>query len=184
MTTPFEELWNHVWYQQFIPRHTTEFYQAKNKFDALIAGVFYMGRYINMAGLLALSTAKFSEPEWGFPKGRRRIREEDVHCAVREFSEETGFNSTDITLEPNFAPCEEVFFGTNHVLYRHVYFVARMNSYGSKVVEVDMNNVNQAREIRAIEWFSYDGTIANIRGHNQERKRIFTDVNRKLSSAM
>jgi 8-oxo-dGTP pyrophosphatase MutT (NUDIX family) len=31
----------------------------------------------------------FLEPEWSFPKGRRKIKENDLDCAVREFCEET-----------------------------------------------------------------------------------------------
>jgi 8-oxo-dGTP pyrophosphatase MutT (NUDIX family) len=32
------------------------------------------------------------EPEWGFPKGRRNYNEKDIDCALREFSEETGYS--------------------------------------------------------------------------------------------
>jgi 8-oxo-dGTP pyrophosphatase MutT (NUDIX family) len=180
LSTQFEDLWNHVWYQPNIPRHTIEFNQAKTKFITLKKGFYHENKYINMQYLIQSSTSTSSEPEWGFPKGRRRIREEDVHCALREFSEETGLLSTDVKLDKHFNPYEEIFYGTNFVLYRHVYYVGCIETYGPKSISVDTNNVNQAREVRSIEWFTYDEAISHIRDHNKERKDIFTEINNKL----
>ena len=180
LSTQFEELWNHVWYQPNIPRHTTEFNQAKTKFITLKKGFYQENKYVNMHALIQSSVSTSDEPEWGFPKGRRRIREEDVHCALREFSEETGLLSTDVQLCEDFAPCEEVFFGTNFILYRHVYYVGYIATYGPKSILVDTSNVSQAREVRSIEWFTYEEAVKHIREHNKERKDIFRDVHNKL----
>jgi 8-oxo-dGTP pyrophosphatase MutT (NUDIX family) len=180
LSTQFEELWNHVWYQPNIPRHTTEFNQAKTKFITLKKGFYQENKYVNMHALIQSSVSTSDEPEWGFPKGRRRIREEDVHCALREFSEETGLISTDVQLCEDFAPCEEVFFGTNFILYRHVYYVGYIATYGPKSILVDTSNVSQAREVRSIEWFTYEEAVKHIREHNKERKDIFRDVHNKL----
>ena len=38
-------------------------------------------------------------PEWGFPKGRRNLKERDRECAVREFSEETGLTAEDYIIQ-------------------------------------------------------------------------------------
>ena len=180
LITQFEELWNHVWYQPNIPRHTTEFNQAKTKFITLKKGFYKDTKYVNMQSLIQSSVSTSSEPEWGFPKGRRRIREEDVHCALREFSEETGLPSTDVKLDECFNPYEEIFYGTNFVLYRHVYYVGYIETYGPKSILVDTTNVNQAREVRSIEWFPYDEAVKHIKDHNKERKEIFKEINKKL----
>jgi 8-oxo-dGTP pyrophosphatase MutT (NUDIX family) len=180
LCTQFEELWNHVWYQPNIPRHTTEFNQAKTKFITLKKGFFYETKYINMQLLIQSSVSTFTEPEWGFPKGRRRIREEDIHCALREFSEETGLPSTDVILDEDFNKYEEIFFGTNFILYRHVYYVGYIPTYGDKSILVDTTNINQAREVRSIEWFTYEESMRHIRDHNKERKNIFKEIHRKL----
>lgn len=180
LCTQFEELWNHVWYQPNIPRHTTEFNQAKTKFITLKKGFYQENKYINMQYLIQSSTSTSIEPEWGFPKGRRRIREEDVHCALREFSEETGLQQSDVKLDKSFNPYEEIFYGTNFILYRHVYYVGCIETYGSKSILVDTTNVNQAREVRSIEWFTYDEAVNHIREHNKERKDIFKQINKKL----
>ena len=180
LCTQFEELWNHVWYQPNIPRHTTEFNQAKTKFITLKKGFYNETKYINMQLLIQSSVSTFTEPEWGFPKGRRRIREEDIHCALREFSEETGLPSTDVILDEDFNKYEEIFFGTNFILYRHVYYVGYIPTYGDKSILVDTTNINQAREVRSIEWFNYEESMRHIRDHNKERKNIFKEIHRKL----
>jgi 8-oxo-dGTP pyrophosphatase MutT (NUDIX family) len=180
LCTQFEELWNHVWYQPNIPRHTTEFNQAKTKFITLKKGFYNDTKYINMQLLIQSSVSTFTEPEWGFPKGRRRIREEDIHCALREFSEETGLPSTDVILDEDFNKYEEIFFGTNFILYRHVYYVGYIPTYGDKSILVDTTNINQAREVRSIEWFTYEESMRHIRDHNKERKNIFKEIHRKL----
>jgi 8-oxo-dGTP pyrophosphatase MutT (NUDIX family) len=183
--TQFEELWNHVWYQPNIPRHTTEFNNAKTKFITLKKGFHHDGKYINMQHLISTAPSNYTDPEWGFPKGRRRIREEDVHCALREFGEETGIIPNCVELEQDFPPFEEIFFGTNFILYRHVYYVGHISTYdGQKQIQVDITNVNQAREVRAIEWFSYDEVVSHIREHNQERKNVFHLIHTKVCDAI
>jgi len=124
LTKPFEDLWNHVWYQPCIPRHTTEFLEARKKYEKLRDGFLLEKTWINLTELTRQAPSPYSEPEWGFPKGRRRLKEDDMDCAVREFCEETGMVSSELTLMKEIPPFEEIFFGTNNVLYRHVYYVA------------------------------------------------------------
>jgi len=180
LTKTFEELWNHVWYQQFVNRHTNEFNYAKSKFEALQEGVQLNDSTIMLSDMIERTHTIYAEPEWGFPKGRRRIREEDVTCALREFSEETGFSPSDVTLQKDLPSFEEVFFGTNHILYRHIYYIGRMKWTDSKVIHVNKDNISQAREVRAIEWFIYEDTMSHIRTHNKERKQIFKQAHKAL----
>ena len=182
MTKSFEELWNIIWFQPSLPKHTTEFFEAKRKFDTLRSGLCISGRFVDLKGLISLTPSPYTEPEWGFPKGRRRLREEDIDCAVREFCEETSFVPSDIQVVAALPPFEEIFFGTNNVLYRHVYYVARLQGEQRRCPSVDFKNINQAREVRAINWFSYDATLQHIRPHNQERKDLFTQVHKKVMS--
>ena len=51
-----------------------------------------------MKELIQKSTTKWTEPEWGFPKGRREYHETDVDCSKREFQEETGISSRKINM--------------------------------------------------------------------------------------
>ena len=175
----FEELWNYVWYQVSIQRHTNEYNFAKIKFETLVKGFLLDGNFVNLEILVDTTESLYDEPEWGFPKGRRRLREDDITCAVREFTEETGISNEMITLKPSNTPFAEVFFGTNHVLYRHIYFIAKIDStdFNSNIIEVDRENINQLREVRAIRWFSFEDTMNHIRPYNTERKKIFKEIN-------
>lgn len=171
LNKPFEELWNHVWYQPHIPKHTSEFLESKRKFDTLRNGF--------LADLMKATPSPYVDPEWGFPKGRRKLREEDIDCAVREFAEETGCKTSDIQIDRKFPPFEEIFFGTNHILYRHVYYVAQFVGASSSF-EVDPHNINQAREVRAIRWFTFEDATDHIRTHNRERKELFLQADTKI----
>lgn len=162
----FEFLWNHVWYQPSIPRLSLEFETAKSKFDALTQDR-HLYEYIDN------TCTPYSESERGFPKGRRKLKENDVICALREFSEETGFLDSDIDVHTDIGPFEEIFYGTNNVLYRHVYYLARMLKENSDDPKIDPNNINQAREVRSIQWFNKTETLSHIREYNQERRTLF-----------
>jgi 8-oxo-dGTP pyrophosphatase MutT (NUDIX family) len=180
LTVGFESLWNHVWYQPSVPRHSNEYDHAKAKFDALLDGFQFEGQRVTLAELVRISPSPYYEPEWGFPKGRRRLREEDVTCAVREFCEETCFSPSDIELLPDAPPFEEIFFGTNKVLYRHTYFLAKYVGRPVETMAVDPNNLGQAREVRALEWFRDEAVLDHIRNHNQERKQLFCQAHARV----
>lgn len=178
----FEEVWNIIWYQPSLPRLTAEFQEAKRKFDLLRNGVPHGNRTLTLQDLLSASPSPYTEPEWGFPKGRRRIREEDIDCAVREFCEETAFEPSDIKVAAGLPPFEEIFFGTNNVLYRHVYYVASLQGNQARNTTVDPHNLNQAREVRAVAWFKFEEILQRIRVHNKERKELFCQVHDKIVS--
>jgi 8-oxo-dGTP pyrophosphatase MutT (NUDIX family) len=180
MNKTFNELWNHVWYQQYLLRHTTEYNFARSKFDALNAGFYVNDTFVDLNYIIANTESQHCEPEWGFPKGRRRIREEDSACAVREFCEETGCKANSIELSRSLTTFEEVFFGTNNVLYKHVYYVGKMTHDGLKTMNINKNNLNQVREVRAVEWFTYEEALDHIRNHNKERKQLFARVHQTI----
>jgi len=180
MQSSFNDLWNHVWYQAFLPRHTQEYYEARNKFETLVKGFTTSAateRFVNLERLIRTTRSEFNEPEWGFPKGRRRLREEDLDCAVREFCEETGFRKDDLRICKEIKEFSEVFYGTNAILYSHVYFCAEMVGDSSAAIVVDPTNINQAREVRQILWFPADQVMKRIRDHNRERKALFGSAN-------
>ena len=183
VTKSFEDLWSQVWYQPNFSRQINEYTLAKNKFETLMKGIYVNGKAVSIRSLLASSITTFSEPEWGFPKGRRRIKEEDVVCAVREFCEETNFSTSDIELQRHIPPFEEIFFGTNKVLYRHIYYVGQISGKNENVeLVINPANINQAREVRAVRWFRYEEVINHIRDHNQERKKLFSEAHNKIMS--
>lgn len=181
MTKSFYDLWNLVWYQPSINRHTQDYLDAQKKFEYLKKGYRILGLLHDLASLIQTSVSPHAEPEWGFPKGRRRIRESDLECGKREFGEETSFTSREIEVS-SLLPYEEIFYGTNNILYRHVYYIAKMKEESmEKEIIIDPKNINQAREVRQICWFTYEEVFARIRQHNVERKLIFEKIHKEVT---
>ena len=176
----FETLWNYTWVQTHgAHSRSGEYLECKRKFDTLRTGYMNNGKFIELQALLRATTSNYSDPEWGFPKGRRKIKETDLDCAVREFCEETGCESNDFhVLITN--PYRETFLGTNQVPYSHVYYLASMQSRPSKEPYIDRSNIQQIREVRSVGWFSFNEVIARIRDHNWERKNIFVLAHKKV----
>lgn len=177
----FEDLWNKVWYQPCMPKQTQEFIDAKDKFMTLKNGYHTINNmYINLYRLIYNLETKYTEPEWGFPKGRRRLKEKDMDCAIREFNEETGFHKNEMFILDKFGPYEEIFYGTNDIQYRHVYYLANITTDAFRIIVIDPNNPQQAREVSQVRWFTADEVLNRIREHNTERKELFANVHQEL----
>ena len=180
----FDSLWNHVWYQTNIPKQTNEYIHAKNKFENLVKGGFD-NKKITLKYLLDTSISPFEHPEWGFPKGRRKIHEDDIKCAIREYVEETNIAANLIEIDNDISPFEETFYGTNNILYRHVYYIAKLIEYTDVMtIDVDPTNINQAREVKSIKWLAFEKVLSFIREHNIERKNLIQLVNNLLKDKL
>ena len=104
------------------------------------------------------------EHAWGFPKGRKSGTETDVACAVREFQEECNVDPRHIHVY-DIPSYEEVFEGGNGVLYRHVYFLARMVDMRAAPAEHPAPGSLQAQEVGAVAWFRYNSMCTKFRDH-------------------
>jgi ADP-ribose pyrophosphatase YjhB (NUDIX family) len=116
------------------------------------------------------------EPEWGFPKGRRNHLEKDYQCALREMTEETGYNIHDMINLKNVLPFEEVFIGSNYKTYKHKYYLMFMKYQNSQ-----LNNNYDNTEISSMEWNTYDVSVSKIRSYNYEKIKMFSQVENTLS---
>jgi 8-oxo-dGTP pyrophosphatase MutT (NUDIX family) len=179
MVYTFDDLWNKVWYQPNLHKQNQEYIDAKERFNRLKQGYTLDQQLISLYSLLSKVDTKYSEPEWGFPKGRRRLKEIDVDCAIREFCEETGFQKQDIELRDQ-TPYEEIFYGTNDIQYRHVYYVASIKNNPFREIIIDANNPHQAREVQKVEWFTAEQVLSKIRDHNSERKALFNHIHQSI----
>ena len=175
----FDNLWGYIWCNQHQSKQTQEYLECKRKFETLKEGYLHNGLHINLAHIIQTTQAKYDEPEWGFPKGRRRIREQDLECAKREFCEETGCIQTDFHII-NSNPYKETFLGTNKVPYSHVYYLANMRENPAKEPCVDPTNRDQVREVRNVAWFHCSQVLERIREHNWERRDIFLLAHKKV----
>jgi len=162
LSMTFDELWNSVWGENSkLKSHKTNYDSSEKKYQQII-GI--------MPHLIKENSSRWTEPEWGFPKGRRNPHESDINCAVREFQEETGLKRCEFTVIQNTSPISETFFGSNQVHYCHKYYIAICNN--TIDVEMNIDNPHMAREIGAIKWCSLDEAISKIRPDNVEKREI------------
>lgn len=151
-----------------------DFDEARSKFSKI---------WTELPVLIETFSSEISETEWGFPKGRRNMNETDLECASREFSEETGFNTKNITFINNDKYVEEMFQGSNGVWYRHVYFVAKASNrtmIGCKDGRYEHCN----GEIRAVSWFSYEECCKKIRSAYSQRRIVLDAINSAIIDAL
>jgi 8-oxo-dGTP pyrophosphatase MutT (NUDIX family) len=213
MASTFEELWNAMWCRgsSNTEEHNTKNFnkeckEATEKFNILKQGYNIKTndgvlQHVDLAWIINNTTPLYEETEWGFPKGRRNINEEDMTCALREFREETGMFLKNIRVNKDIKPLEEVFTGSNNIRYKHVYYVARYYQYNHKhagslmrtststsdmsdLSELkklyDPDNYIQNKEVKDVQWFTYQEAQERIRLCNIERKELFKRLNQHI----
>lgn len=165
LEVPFETVWNDMWGgNSHSKQYTSEYEASKRKIQGLRDSGL-LRTCIEDAG-----PAIYTTPEWGFPKGRRNQREDNLTCAMREFNEETGLRPYQYIILENMEPIRETFFGNNHVHYTHIYYLAMCSSD----LEVSMKrfDTTMAREVGDIRWASLEEALALIRPDNVEKRGI------------
>jgi 8-oxo-dGTP pyrophosphatase MutT (NUDIX family) len=162
LTRNFADLWRELWNGPASRRYQAEYEQSKAKFDVL-----------RLRGILItcceVSGTTWTEPEWGFPKGRRSSTETELACALRETLEETGVHKSDLRILPG-PPLLEEYSGSNGIRYRHRYWLAE--AAATLEVRMDENNVDQRREISDVRWCSLEVAKTLIRPYNTEKRAV------------
>ena len=164
----FEKLWRKLW-GNGRELDSEEYKSAQTKFAML-----------PIARLLEETPAKFRDPEWGFPKGRRIRGESDVDCAIREFAEETNIDSAAYKVFPEIT-FTETFVGTNGVSYRHIYFVALLKDSRQFNLDSKLTAI-QRREVSAVEWKTLKECRNITRPHYTERKKMIAELEKKVKT--
>jgi len=177
LNNSFEYIWNYTWCQVYQTnfKQTKEYSDSKIKFDYILSSTYLRNLLFPIK-----TNINYLEQEWGFPKGRKKLKENDVDCAVREFCEETQLYNDDIMINKNIIPLQEIFFGTNNILYKHVYYIAKIIKEDAKIL-IDNTCIEQVREIRALKWFTYNEVLNHIKHHNIERIKIFKKAHSIIS---
>lgn len=152
---------------------------SKDKFNMLKKGIYTKNKkwLFNIQSLINECDLfeQWNEPEWGFPKGRRNYQEKDFDTAIREFSEETGYNSKYLKNIQNIFPFEEIFMGSNYKSYKHKYYLMYID-YCNCFYDENF----KSSEVSKIEWKNYESCIQCIRSYNFEKKKIITNVHNLL----
>ena len=176
LTNDFDTIWSYLWNYNTNNLYRNEEKLSKIKFNKLKSGFMSILESYNLKELVDLCDKKYSEPEWGFPKGRRNYHEKDIVCGLREFEEETGYKKSDIEIFNNIVPFEEIFTGSNYKSYKHKYFVGIISNN-----TIPLANF-QIYEISEIKWVPIDEVYKYIRDYNYEKTNIINDLNKLLKT--
>lgn len=108
------------------------------------------------------------EPQWGFPKGKKNVRESNTACALREFAEETGMDRKKIQIVDDSNPFIERFSGTNAKIYGSHYFLSYTEE-PLKIQKKDYDGVlTISEEISNLRWVSFEEAKPLLCGFRQE----------------
>jgi len=172
LSRPFSLLWRDLWNGPASRRYHQEYESARVKFEQLRASGI-------LAAAVSASTTQWSEPEWGFPKGRRSSTETELACALRETYEEAGVRRSDLhVLEGE--PLLEEYRGSNGICYRHRYWLAEAPA--NLTVSMDPNNLDQRREISDVRWCSLEEARGLIREYNREKRAVLEAGARRVAA--
>lgn len=166
----FDYLWNDFWLEKSDSCYLfNDKKQSLSNYNILKSnGVD--GPEINLEFIVTNVKADFDSDEWGFPKGRKSRNESDLDCAIREFTEETGYTKSDINIISTIEPLVEEFTGTNGINYRHIYYVAEFinnKTYDKPKTEFVNNN-----EIGDMQFMDFSTAREKIRKYHIARKMI------------
>jgi len=164
LTKDFNEIWKSLWVNHDSKCFKNEYDYAYKKFQRL-----------NIPELIKRSDSSFDFQEFGFPKGRRNMKETNIACAEREFFEETGYDKSCYDFIKNYSTIHEEFTGTNNVRYRHIYYLVKMKD-DVPPPRVDYKNKIQTGEVQNIGWLEYDECMAVIRPYDIAKKNVIQKV--------
>ena len=162
----FESLWKQLWGDD---RTSSDYLPSREKFLSL-----------DRVALMRDNLSPYTEPEWGFPKGRRSRGESDLSCAIREFDEETNVPRESFVVLKNIV-LEETFVGLNNVRYKHVYFVGLLTQPDLVNLTQKMTPM-QRREISGIAWKTFEEAEALVRPHHVERLGMLTQLREVITT--
>lgn len=162
----FENLWKNLWGNNVTNQYKNEERISNDKYLYITNDK----NEININSIIEECSNIYHEPEWGFPKGRRGYKENDIYCALREFQEETGYNKDDLILISNLLAFEEIFTGSNYRSYKNKYFLAYLPNNKDQI-EIFHNN-----EISEIEWVNINDVSKKFREYNFEKIKIINEI--------
>lgn len=168
LTKDFDYIWNDLWVNHDSRCYKNEYELAKRKFNNL-----------DIPNLVKNSTTSYSFQEFGFPKGRRNMKETYIACAEREFFEETGFNKECYDFIKGYPKITEEFMGTNDVPYRHIYYLVKMRDH-VHAPKIDLYNKVQTGEVRNIGWFTLNECLLLIRPYDTAKKNVIKKVDEDI----
>jgi len=139
----FTQIWYRVWLDNI--SKTSNYYVAKNKFES----TFMVDGGLRLKKLLAKSSN--TDKVWEIPKGRKSNKTEpEIHCAIREFREETGIPKSRYKIFPGAKRTYS--FTDMGVRYTNTYYLAYMRHLIEPKINFGLSD--QLDEIGDIRWMN------------------------------
>ena len=158
----FDDIWKDLWVNHYSRSYNNEYESSRRLFESY-----------NIQELVSRYPTSYTFSEFGFPKGRRNIREKDMECAMREFHEETGYEPS--ALQFTGERIIENFIGTDNINYKHIYYISKMSNVYNKPF-FDRENKHQMEEIKNVGYFDYNEIMALLRPYDIEKKVVVEKV--------
>jgi len=160
----FDTIWNNLWKKTSNNKiYQKEYNKSKNKFNEL--------KKSKKLEKLVKIKPLYESAEWEIPKGRRNNYESNIHCAKREFYEETNMNNNEYKILTNLHSIQEKYFGTNGIEYKHVYYLSIANSDNNI-----KNNFKTTNEIGDIGWFTWEECTNLIRPYYKTKIELLNKI--------
>ncbi len=141
----FSQIWYRVWLDN--TTRTVNYFSSKNKFES----TFVADNGSRLKKLIAKST--HGSKIWEIPKGRKKNKtESDIHCAIREFQEETRISKGSYKLWPD--AINTYSYVDDGITYTNKYYLA----YTKHNIEprIEFGSKEQLEEISDIKWMDIE----------------------------
>lgn len=170
----FNTLWKNLWLVKDIKKDK-EYIKCKTKFYKLKNGYYNenLKLKINLSYFVTNSKTNYDSSEWEFPKGKKKINEKNINCAIRECYEETNYSKNDYNIIINIEKFSELYFGENKIQYRHIYYLAELNNF-----DKDISNkiISQNIEVKRIDWLNKEDCLSKLRVYQKSRENVINSV--------
>lgn len=167
----FEELWDDLWVIHDCRIYRDGFAKAKRKYDSI---------HHRISQILDTTESCIQEPPWGWPKGKKNgYYENSIHCASREFQEETSIDSSLIDIVKEI-PYVEDFKGSNGKFYSTHYFLAKIQ-HPIIPQRIDtpqcIRKSTVTEEASNVKWLTFDEALSYL---NPRRQSILRSAKKQI----
>jgi 8-oxo-dGTP pyrophosphatase MutT (NUDIX family) len=145
----FEEIWDDLWVDHSHYIYKKEYKHCLGKFEQVKI-------FMNSKKYEELEFPE-NKLEWGFPKGKKIIKESNLDCALREFEEETTISRKKLFVFDRDNPMIEYYRGSDNRAYGTYYFLCEIKKKYIPLYEKLPDRIRPwtlSSEAKTFDWFT------------------------------
>lgn len=147
----YSKLWNDVFFNYENTKVGNMVYQLAYK--------KYQQKEKMIKNLIESSGLSNKTSPWGFPKGRKEITDKTSRdTAIRELSEETTIDISDLIFLDHVRPIIELYIGKDGNEYKNTYYIAKAEILEVKKKKINKDGIKRnliSDEVNDMKWISY-----------------------------